>query len=273
MLRCFGFVDPVSRHSPRELSHQRSGQRSSQLPGQRPGQLPGQRLGQLLGQLSTRRARQLSGHLLRIAIPLLLLLAFPAIAPVAAIALYLGAFTLTHELAHGALDLPRRRNELALAIAGVCMATSGHALRLMHLRHHADPLGDRDLEGRSARMPAWQALAAAPGLCVLLVVAAWRTATARDRRWQRLEYLTVAVLTGVVLAVGPRALHVYLLAAIAAQALAPFWAGHLPHRTPRWLHALASRLARAGSMTMRTLVVHDAHHRRPKLPTRQLSTE
>ncbi|MBC7976495.1 MAG: hypothetical protein H7138_16100, partial [Myxococcales bacterium] len=51
---------------------------------------------------------------------------------------------------------------------------------------------------------------------------------------------------------------------------APFWAGHLPHRTPAWLHTVAYLLARAGSMTMRTLVVHDEHHRRPKLPTHAL---
>lgn len=198
------------------------------------------------------------------------MLAFPRIAPLAAIAMYVGLFTLTHELAHGALGLSRRRNALALAVAGICMATSGHALRLMHLRHHADPLGDGDLEGRSARLPAWQALVAAPALCVVLVVAAWRTATARDRRWQRAEYAGIAIFATAVLAAGPHALQIYLLAAVAAQALAPFWAGHLPHRTPPWLHAVASRFSRAGSMTMRTLVVHDEHHRRPKLPTRLL---
>jgi hypothetical protein len=104
----------------------------------------------------------------------------------------------------------------------------------------------------------------------VLVVSAWRTATARDRRWQRAEYAAIAILAAAVLAVGLHALRLYLLTAVAAQALAPFWAGHLPHRTPRWLHALAVRLARAGSMTMRTLVVHDDHHRRPRLPTRRL---
>jgi fatty acid desaturase len=242
MIRCFAFVDRFSRHFSRQSSTTFSGP----------------------------SFRQWSGHFLRIAAPFLVMFAFPTIAPLAAIAASLGVFMLTHELAHGALGLSRRRNDLALAIAGICMATSGHAMRLLHLRHHADPLGDGDLEGRSARLPAWQALAAAPGLCVMLVVAGWRTATARDRRWQRAEYAAIAILGAVVLAVGPRALQIYLLTAVVAEALAPFWAGHLPHRTPQLLRALASRLARVGSMAMRTLVVHDEHHRRPKLPTRQL---
>jgi fatty acid desaturase len=259
------------------VSRQRSAPRSCACPRSSApdagayAQLAARGAGALAQRAAPGARRQLSGHVLRIAAPLAVMIAAPRLAPLAAIAIYLGAFTLTHELAHGALGLSRRRNELALAVAGLCMATSGHALRLMHLRHHADPLGDGDLEGRSARMPAWRALAAAPGLCVLLVVAAWRTATARDRRWQRAEYAVIAALATTALAAGPRPLQIYLVAAVAAQALAPFWAGHLPHRTPRWLEAVARRLARAGSMTMRTLVVHDAHHRRPKLPTRQLS--
>jgi len=218
--------------------------------------------------------RAVVAQLARIAVPAALLIALPALPTILAIglagAVYLGVFTLAHELAHGALGLRRQRNDLALALAGACMATSGHGLRLMHLRHHAQPLSDGDLEGRSARMPAWQALLAAPALAVLLVVTAWRTASARDRRWQRVEYAALAALA-ITAAGAPRALQLYLAVALAAQLLAPFWAGHLPHRTPAWLLAIARRLARAGSMTMLTLVVHDDHHRRPKLPTYLLS--
>jgi fatty acid desaturase len=224
--------------------------------------------------LFDKRRLAIAAQLLRIVAPATVLFACtlaPIVALIAAAAIYVGVFTLTHDLAHGALGLPRRRNDLALAVAGVCMATSGHGLRLMHLRHHADPLGDGDLEGRSARMPACGALLAAPVLSLRLVIAAWRTATPRDRRWQRAEYAALAGLAAAAAASGCHALQLYLIVGLAAQLLAPFWAGHLPHRTPAWLLALARRLSRAGSMTMRTLVVHDAHHRRPKLPTYALS--
>jgi fatty acid desaturase len=149
----------------------------------------------------------LTRHMSGFAVPIVMMFACSAIAPIAAaaaVASYLAAFMLTHELAHGALGLSRRRNEVALAIAGVCIVTSGHALRLMHLRHHADPLGPGDLEGRPARMSPGRALVAAPWLAVTLVIAAWRGATARDRAWQCAEYAAIA---GVVLlaARGPRA--------------------------------------------------------------------
>lgn len=225
-------------------------------------------------------------HLLGIAAPFVALAALSAVASItsiapatsihvhglqiaAAIAAYLGVFMLGHELAHGALGLPRRSNALALAIAGICMMTSGHALRLMHLRHHARPLQPDDLEGVSARLPWWQALAAAPVLSVMLVVRAWRIATARDRAWQRMEHAAVAVLVAAAM-VGPRALQIYVITSLAMQALAPLWAGHLPHRAPRWLRALARPLARCGSMMMTTLIIHDDHHRRPRLPAHQL---
>jgi hypothetical protein len=110
---------------------------------------------------------------------------------------------------------------------------------------------------------------AAPWLAATLVTAAWRAATPRDRAWQCAEYAAIA---GVVLlaALGPRAVLGYLVTAVALQALAPFWAGHLPHRTPRWLVALAEPLARRGSMIMATLVIHGDHHRWPKRPVAQL---
>jgi len=212
----------------------------------------------------------LLAHLARIAAPAAAMIVWPAAAPVLAIAAYVPVFLLAHELAHGALGLSRRRNELALALAGVAMATSGHALRRMHLHHHAHPFRADDLEGRSAAMPPWRALVSAPGLAIQLAVAAWRTATARDRRWQRGELATLAALATVIAIAGPHAARCYLGVAAIGQLLAPFWVGHLIHRPPGWLLAIARVLARAGSMTMRTLVLHQAHHRQPKLPTQLL---
>ncbi|HEY0484378.1 MAG TPA: fatty acid desaturase [Kofleriaceae bacterium] len=206
-------------------------------------------------------------HLVRIVASFAAMIAFPALAPVAAVAAYLAVFTLTHELAHGALGLSRRRGELALALAGLGIATSGHALRLMHLRHHADPLGAHDLEGVAATLPLHRVLASAPRLVVALVRSAWRTATARDRAWQRAEHMAVAAAAAATLAFGPAAARTYLATAVAMQLLAPLWASHLTHRPPAWLLALARPLAQLGSITLRTLLAHEEHHRHPKLPT------
>jgi fatty acid desaturase len=208
-------------------------------------------------------------HAVAIAAPIAALCVVPSSAPIAALAATMAAFLLTHDLAHGALGLSRRTNDLAIAIGGLLMATSGHGLRLMHLRHHADPEGDDDLEGISARLPPLHALAIAPWLYVRLVVCAWRTATPRDRAWQCIEHIAVAA-TAVAAVLGARPLQIYVATALALQLLTPFWAGHVPHRPPAWMLAIARPLARLGSLTMTTFAVHRAHHRQPKVPIYQL---
>ncbi len=193
----------------------------------------------------------LAHHLIRIVLPLGLLVLGPLPVPAIAIsvALYFGLFMLTHELAHGALGLPRRAGELALAIAGLGMATSGHALRTMHLHHHDHPFAADDLEGLPASLPPLRALVRAPHLAIQLMVAAWRRSP--DRRWQLAEYAAIAAVLAAVLGAGPRALQIYAAVAIIHQLLAPFWAGYLIHHPPRWLVAIARPAAYLGSLAAR----------------------
>jgi fatty acid desaturase len=188
------------------------------------------------------------------------------LAPFAALAVFMLAFAVTHDAAHGALGLPRRATNVVLAVGGVAIGTSGHALRLMHMRHHAHELAPDDLEGAAARMTFWQALAHAPRLSLALHVAAWRTG--RQRSWQVIEYLGLAAVIAAA-GFGPRPLAIYAAVALGMQVLAPWWAGHIPHRS-EILIALARRLAVTGSPTLASLAHHDLHHRRPKLPTWRL---
>jgi len=187
-------------------------------------------------------------------------------APVAAAGLFLAIFVLVHDLAHGALGLPRRINELALAAGGVLIVTSGHGMRLVHLRHHARTLTDDDLEGTSARMGFLEACAAAPRLALAARVRGFMDARPRERRWQAAEHVACAALAVTAL-VGPAWLGVYLAVALIAQVAAPVWAGHVPHRMPAWMVRAARAVAATGSVTALSLGYHDLHHARPKVPT------
>lgn len=207
-------------------------------------------------------------YLPRFVVALAVLVCVPALAPLAALAIFLVAFAITHDAAHGSLGLSRRATGLALAAGGVAIGTSGHALRLMHMKHHAHELADDDLEGAAARLTFWRALAAAPRLAVALHTTAWRVAAPRDRRCQLVEYIALAAMLAAAL-VGPRPLAVYAAVAMAMQLFAPWWAGHLPHRA-HGLHALAAWLAVLGSPTLASLAHHEVHHRRPKVPTWRL---
>ena len=76
--------------------------------------------------------------------------------PLAVLALvYLSFVTygsISHDLVHRTLGLPRRANDVLLTVVELLAFRSGHAYRLAHLHHHARfPHGD-DIEGAAARM-------------------------------------------------------------------------------------------------------------------------
>lgn len=186
--------------------------------------------------------------------------------------LFLGSFALMHDLAHGALGLPRRWNEAALSIAGALLGMSGHAIRRTHLRHHARTLAADDLEGRPARGGLLRAIATGPRAAIALRVAAMRSAGARGRRLQIAETAVNAISLAAMIASGVSALRIYAIVAILAQATMSAWASQIPHNAPPWLSRLAARLAVLGSPTLLSLAYHDLHHARPEVPCRGLSS-
>jgi fatty acid desaturase len=189
---------------------------------------------------------------------------------VASAFLFLESFALMHDLSHGALLLPRRVNEVALALAGVLLLMSGHALRRMHLVHHARPLADGDLEGRPARGDFWRALAGGPLAALSLRREAFRGAGRRGRRIQAVETLAGAALATALLASGRAPLVIYAIVAVLGQATMSAWAAHVPHNAPAWLSRIATRLAVTGSPTLLSLAYHELHHACPQIPCGRL---
>src|SRR6195952_818669 len=60
--------------------------------------------------------------------------------------------SISHDLVHRTLGLPRRVNEFLLTTIELLAFRSGHAYRLAHLHHHARFPHDDDIEGAAARM-------------------------------------------------------------------------------------------------------------------------
>ena len=60
--------------------------------------------------------------------------------------------SISHDLVHRTLGLPRRVNDFFLTIIELLAFRSGHAYRLAHLHHHARFPHDDDIEGAAAKM-------------------------------------------------------------------------------------------------------------------------
>lgn len=183
---------------------------------------------------------------------------------------FLEAFALQHDLAHGALGLSRRSNEIALAVAGALLLMSGHGTRRTHLRHHARLFTDDDVEGRPARTSLLRALIGGPADVLAVRVAAFRGAGPRGQRWQAAETVIDVALLAALLSSGHPALLVYAAVAVIGQLTMSTWASHIPHNAPAWLIRLAARLDWTGSPTVLALAYHDLHHARPDVPTRRM---
>jgi beta-carotene hydroxylase len=60
--------------------------------------------------------------------------------------------SISHDLVHRTLGLPRNVNEFFLTVIELLAFRSGHAYRLAHLHHHARFPDDDDIEGAAAKM-------------------------------------------------------------------------------------------------------------------------
>ncbi|WP_438011556.1 fatty acid desaturase [Sorangium sp. So ce321] len=194
-----------------------------------------------------------------------------ALAAAAGGALFFAAFALMHDVAHGALRLPRRANEIALTLSAALMLMSGHALRIMHLRHHARPLAPDDIEGAPARLPLLRALLGAPLAAVALRAEAFRAAGPSGRRCQLAEAALNLASLALLLASRRPALLAVAGAAAALQLTMAVWAAYIPHNAPAWMLAAARRLAFTRSPIALSLGYHERHHRIPGLPCSRLA--
>ena len=98
---------------------------------------------------------------------------------------FLTGLRLIHNAFHSALGLSRRTTDVVLWIMSLLMLGSMHAVQYNHLRHHKLTLGEGDVEGRHADMPAWRALLLGPIFPILLHVTALRRLPAIPARYGR----------------------------------------------------------------------------------------
>lgn len=212
-------------------------------------------------------------HALRIAatVAVLFVVSSSALRIAVALALFFAVFSAAHDLVHGALGLGRRANDRLLRATALLMLTSGHAMRRMHMRHHARPLAADDLEGAGATRSLFGALASSPANAVALRVEAYRSAPHHERRTQRVDTVLALVLAAVALVLGGEALRIYVLVTITMHVTAAVWAAHVPHHVPAWVARAVRPLAFLRSPTLLSLAFHEAHHAHPKVPCHRLA--
>jgi fatty acid desaturase len=160
-----------------------------------------------------------------------------------------------------------------LLALSVVMLGSMHAVQTNHLRHHRFCLEDADVEGASARLPAWRAIAQGPLVPIRLHRTALAVAAPRQRRWICAELVANVVWIGVALAVlDVRWVRYHVGAMLAGQCLTAFFAVWTVHHG---CHASHGPIARTIRGRVKALLSYDMffrveHHLYPAVPTCRL---
>jgi fatty acid desaturase len=182
---------------------------------------------------------------------------------------FLTGLRLIHNAFHSALGLSRRATDIVLWIMSLVMLGSMHAVQFNHLRHHRLTLGEGDVEGRHAEMPAWRALFFGPAFPILLHVTALRDGNRRLRATVVGELLLNAVWIALVFrGLGSSTLRYHLSAMAIGQCLTAFFAVWTVHHHCDRSHYIARTLRNKikNGITF-NMFLHIEHHLFPRVPT------
>jgi fatty acid desaturase len=186
---------------------------------------------------------------------------------------FLTGLRLVHNAYHSALGLSRAETEGVLWVMSVLMLGSMHAVQFNHLRHHKLALGEEDVEGRHADMPAWRVLLFGPAFPFLLHFTALRKGNRRLRLTILGELLLNAVSVAAIFGFTHNgALRYHLCAMAAAQCMTAFFAVWTVHHHCDRQHYIARTLRnRIKNGLTFNMFLHLEHHLVPRVPTCHLS--
>jgi len=176
--------------------------------------------------------------------------------------------SISHDLVHATLRLPRAVNEVLLSAIELAALRSGHAYRIVHLHHHARFPAADDLEGAAAGMSWWRALLDGITLQPRLWAFAFRRG--RDRTWVVGEAAAALVLIALAAAAIPWSIApaAYVALMIGGSWIYPFMTSFVPHDPEGTTDLTQTRLFRGRVLSVLALehLYHLEHHLYPQVP-------
>lgn len=177
--------------------------------------------------------------------------------------------SISHDLVHRNLAIPRWLNELLLSAIEMTAFRSGHAYRVVHLNHHAHFPADDDLEGAASKMSFIGSLIEGLTLQPRLVLFALRR-PGPHRRWIVAECTIVGLMFIAAVAVFPTtpAPLVYAALMIGGSWIFPFITSWIPHDATGTTDLTQTKLFRGRVLAWAAMehLYHLEHHLYPIVP-------
>lgn len=181
--------------------------------------------------------------------------------------LFMSGLRQSHDAFHRTLGLTKRQNEWFLCLLSLVMMIPLHAVKFNHLRHHAHPLDPEDIEGSSARVSWWKAIALGPIFTLKMLFSAAREGDERIKRWMSLESALLFALIGVAIWNDWRWMQYHVAVMAVGNCLTGFFAVWLVHHDcePTGVYARTQRGWLVNALTLH-LFYHMEHHLFPAVP-------
>ena len=177
--------------------------------------------------------------------------------------------SISHDLVHRTLLLPRRWNEFFLTTIELLAFRCGHAYRLAHLHHHARFPHDDDIEGQAARMSFARTIL--EGVIFQPRILIWALVHREQHRHLILfEAAAVLAMFGACFAVLPwtPVFAVYAVLMVMGAWVIPLVTSYLPHNAAGETALQQTRLFRGkvASIIAMEHLYHLEHHLYPMVP-------
>jgi fatty acid desaturase len=181
---------------------------------------------------------------------------------------FLVGLRLVHNAFHYALGLSPKASDWLMFLLSAVMLGSMHAVKINHLEHHRHCLSEDDVEGASARMPAWKALLNGPSFPVRLHVNAWKKARGPKFRWILAELTLTLAMVAAALCFDLAWLRYHVAAMVTGQCLTSFFAVWTVHHDCESEGVLARTLrGLLKNLATYNMFFHVEHHLFPAVPT------
>lgn len=181
---------------------------------------------------------------------------------------FLTGLRLAHDAFHESLQIPRWGHHVILTLLSICMLCSMHAVKHNHLLHHKHCLTDKDMEGYSARLKWWQAIAYGPVFIFLHHYYAIKNGNSTTKTWVITELILLLLMVLLAtLTINP-VLQYHTCIMIAGEFLTAFFAVWTVHHDCE-NDKVFSRTLRGKYMPaiFYNMFYHTEHHLYPKVPT------
>ena len=177
--------------------------------------------------------------------------------------------SISHDLVHRTLGLPRWLNEVLLSAIELIAFRSGHAYRTVHLNHHARFPAEDDIEGAASKMSLLRAMFDGVTLQPRLWMFAMKR-NGRDRAWMIGEATAVLTLLAISIAVIPRTPlpFAYAFLMIGGSWMFPVMTAFIPHVATGASELYQTKLFRGRVLSVLALehLYHLEHHLYPQIP-------